>query len=102
MSNQRARPRDGYIRDSLGWVFFRLGRYQDAVEEMERAVELLPLEPVLNDHLGDTYWAVGRTREAEFQWRRALALEPDREFIDGIKAKVKKGLGEKDKAQGGS
>lgn len=92
-----ARPFDGYIRDSLGWVFYRLGRYPEAVAEMERAVELMPLDPVLNDHLGDTYWAVGRIREAKFQWRRALSfvktdtnleeLNPDR-----IRRKLEVGL----------
>ncbi len=79
-----ARPYDGYIRDSLGWVYFRLGRYEDAVEEMERAVELLPLEPVLNDHLGDTFWAVGRVREARFQWRRALSFVTDDTDVDEL------------------
>lgn len=71
-----ARPEDGFITDSLGWVFYRLGRYGDAVAPMERAVELEPLDPVINDHLGDVYWAVGRKREAEFQWRRALSYVP--------------------------
>jgi Flp pilus assembly protein TadD len=72
-----ARPDRGYIVDSLGWVFYRLGRYDEAVDQMERAVELEPVEPILNDHLGDTYWAVGRKREAEFQWSRALSFITD-------------------------
>ena len=69
-----ASPDSGYIVDSLGWVFYRLDRYEEAVEQMERAVELEPVDPVVNDHLGDVYWAVGRKREAEFQWRRALSF----------------------------
>ena len=69
-----ASPDSGYIGDSLGWVFYRLDRYEEAVEQMERAVELEPVDPVVNDHLGDVYWAVGRKREAEFQWRRALSF----------------------------
>ena len=68
------RPDSGYIVDSLGWVLYRLGRYEEAVGHMERAVELMPVDPVVNDHLGDVYWAVGRTREAEFQWSRALSF----------------------------
>ncbi len=80
-----ARPFDGYIRDSLGWVYFRLGRFDDAVREMERAVELLPVDPVLNDHLGDTYWAVGRVREAEFQWNRALSFVTDDTNLEELK-----------------
>lgn len=69
-----ASPNSGYIVDSLGWVFYRLGRYEEAVVQMERAVELLPVDPVVNDHLGDVYWAVGRHREARFQWSRALSF----------------------------
>ncbi len=69
-----ARPDSGYIMDSLGWVLFRLGRFEDAVAHMERAAELMPVDPVVNDHLGDVYWAVGRRLEAEFQWRRALSF----------------------------
>ena len=69
-----ASPDSGYIVDSLGWVFYRLGRYEEAVVQMERAVELLAVDPVVNDHLGDVYWAVGRHREARFQWTRALSF----------------------------
>ena len=71
------RPDSGYIVDSLGWVLYRLGRYEEAVGHMERAVELMPVDPVVNDHLGDVYWAVGRQREAEFQWQRALSFVPE-------------------------
>jgi tetratricopeptide (TPR) repeat protein len=69
-----ASPDSGYIVDSLGWVLYRLGRYDEAVGHMERAVELLAVDPVVNDHLGDVYWAVGRRRAAEFQGRRALSF----------------------------
>lgn len=68
------RADSGYIVDSLGWVYYRLGRYDEAVPQLERATELLPLDPVVNDHLGDAFWAVGRRTEARFQWRRALSL----------------------------
>ncbi|MFD0910217.1 tetratricopeptide repeat protein [Ruegeria arenilitoris] len=90
-------PDSGYIVDSLGWVLFRLGRYDEAVEHMERAVELMAVDPVVNDHLGDVYWAVGRTREADFQWRRALSFI-DPEDTDGeadpdrIRRKLEVGL----------
>ena len=69
-----ARPQSGYIIDSLGWALFRLGRYEEAVPHMERAAELMSIDPVINDHLGDVYWAVGRKLEAEFQWKRALSF----------------------------
>lgn len=80
-----AEPNSGYIVDSLGWVYFRLGRYEEAVTQMERAVELMAVDPVVNDHLGDTYWAVGRHREAEFQWSRALSFITDDTDLDEVK-----------------
>ncbi|WP_179380241.1 tetratricopeptide repeat protein [Jannaschia marina] len=86
-----ARPNDGYITDSLGWVLYRLGRYEEAVDPMERAVELRPLDPLINDHLGDVLWAVGRKREARFQWQRALSLEPE-EQVERIRRKLDVGL----------
>jgi tetratricopeptide (TPR) repeat protein len=67
-------PNSGYIVDSLGWVLYRLGRYEEAIGHMERAAELMPVDPVVNDHLGDVLWAVGRHNEAEFQWKRALSF----------------------------
>ncbi|MDC0739079.1 tetratricopeptide repeat protein [Cognatishimia sp. SS12] len=91
-----ARPDSGYIVDSLGWVLYRLGRFEEAVSHMERATELMPVDPVVNDHLGDVYWSVGRKTEAEFQWRRALSFVDDdtaeEAKPDRIRAKLEKGL----------
>ncbi|WGF87083.1 tetratricopeptide repeat protein [Marinivivus vitaminiproducens] len=95
------RPEDGFIVDSLGWVYYLTGQYERAVEQLERAVELEPSDPVINDHLGDAYWRVGREREARFQWRRALSLEPEADAVPGIETKLKTGLVEDDDSQPG-
>lgn len=87
-----ARPDNGFITDSLGWVLFRLGDYDAAVAPMERAAELTPSDPVINDHLGDVYWAVGRVREARFQWHRALSFDPEPDAADRIRRKLEVGL----------
>ncbi len=86
------RPRDGYITDSLGWVYYRLGRYDEAVTWMEKAAALVPVDPIVNDHLGDTYWAVGRYREARFQWNRAMSFGPEEEDAERIRRKLQVGL----------
>ena len=65
-------PDDAYIVDSMGWVLYRMGRYDEAVEYLESAANLRPYHAVINDHLGDAYWKVGRTREAHYMWRRAV------------------------------
>jgi tetratricopeptide (TPR) repeat protein len=70
----RLRPEDGSIRDSLGWVYYRLGDYRRAVEELELAVELLPDDPVIYDHLGDAYRELGQRGAALTAYRRALEL----------------------------
>lgn len=88
------RQNDGYIVDSLGWVLYRTGDFEEAVRHLERAVLLRPQDPVINDHLGDAYWRVGREYEARFQWNRALHLEPEDDLIGTIQQKLEEGLGE--------
>ncbi|MFM2280471.1 MAG: hypothetical protein RLZZ444_2702 [Pseudomonadota bacterium] len=88
------RPDDGYIVDSLGWAYFRLGRFDDAVVELERAVELKAADATLNDHLGDAYWRVGRKLEAIFQWRTAIELKPEPGEQPKIEKKIREGLPE--------
>ncbi len=86
------RPNDGAIVDSLGWAYYRLGRYEEAVTQLERAVELKGADPVITDHLGDAYWKVGRRAEARFQWRRALGLKPEADLEQKIRHKLEVGL----------
>lgn len=87
------RPNDGYIIDSLGWGYYRLGKYEPAVVELERAVQIRPEDPIINDHLGDAYWRVGRKLEARFQWQRSLSLEPEKDVVEKLNHKLEKGLG---------
>jgi tetratricopeptide (TPR) repeat protein len=86
------RPDDGYIVDSLGWAYFRLGNYDEAAKNLERAVELKPVDPTINDHLGDVYWKVDRMLEAKFQWSHARDLKPDDDELKTIEEKLKNGL----------
>ncbi|MFN3764343.1 MAG: tetratricopeptide repeat protein [Aliihoeflea sp.] len=86
------RPSDGHIVDSLGWAYYRLGRFEEAVTELERAVSLMPSDAILNDHLGDAYWKVGRRLEATFQWSHARDLEPEENLLEEINRKLRDGL----------
>lgn len=87
-----AKPESGAIADSLGWVYYQLGRYQDAEQAMEVAVKLLPVDPILSDHFGDVLWMVDRKREARFQWRRALSYGPEEGEAERIRDKLDRGL----------
>jgi tetratricopeptide (TPR) repeat protein len=86
------RPDDGYIVDSLGWAYYRIGNYEEATKHLERAIDLKPEDPTINDHLGDAYWRVGRRLEAQFQWAHARDLKPDPEDLPKIEAKIRDGL----------
>ena len=65
-------PNDGVIMDSLGWVYFKTGDYQNAIVYLEKASELNPQNAIISDHLGDAYWYGGRKNEAVFLWKQAL------------------------------
>ena len=98
-----ARPDDGYIVDSLGWAYYRLGRYAEALRYLEKAVHLEPGQATINDHLGDVYWKMGRRDEARFQWQHALALGPEKGEEPKIRRKLENGLvQEDDRPQSGS
>jgi tetratricopeptide (TPR) repeat protein len=85
-------PQKGYIIDSLAWALFRLGRYDEALEPMEKASLLEPVDPIVTDHLGDVYWMVDRKLEARFQWRRALSFDPTEKDAARIRRKLDVGL----------
>ena len=87
-----AKPDDGYIIDSLGWAYFRAGRYAQAATMLERAVAEVPDDPTINEHLGDAYWKLGRRTEARFRWKAALDGGPDKESQARVAAKLDYGL----------
>ncbi len=84
-------PTDGAIADSLGWVFYQMGDYNNAVIHLEQAVQLRPGDSEINGHLGDAYWRVGRISDARFQWRHAL-LNASGPAVDSFKARLHDGL----------
>lgn len=86
------RPDDGFIVDSLGWAFFKLGNYSQAEKALERAVLLEPSDATVNEHLGDVYWKNGRKLEAHFQWNHARDFGPDKEDLPRILDKIAHGL----------
>lgn len=86
------KPNDGYIVDSLGWAYFQLGDYEQALIHCERAVELLAADPIIGEHLGDVYWRVDRKLEAKFQWQHAKDNKPEPEDLKRIEGKLENGL----------
>ena len=65
-------PTDGSYRDSLGWVYYKEGRFADAVRELTTAAAALS-EPLIQEHLGDAFFALGKKPEAYQAWEKALS-----------------------------
>lgn len=87
-------PTDGHITDSLGWAFYQLGMYDQAIEYLEKAAELEPANALINDHLGNAYWLGGRKNEARFQWHHALTLPDDSGEVirEEVEKKIARGV----------
>jgi len=82
------KPGDGYFTDSLGWVYFKMGRHEEALQWIQKALERLPDDPLITEHLGDTYAALGRWHEARQAYERALRL--GHENPDQLETKLEK------------
>ena len=76
---ERAVKRDPapHILDTLGWVYYRLGRFTDALKVIEEASRQLSEDAVVFEHLGDIHLALGNREEARTAFERALQLQPD-------------------------
>lgn len=82
------KPYDGYIVDSVGWAYYKLGRYGDAAKTLGDAVLLVPGDPTINDHYGDALWKVGRKLDAQFQWNHALTFGAEADEKSKIEQKL--------------
>ena len=74
------KPGDPAITDSLGWVEYRLGRLERALELLQQAFKDFPDHEVAA-HLGEVLWQLGRRDEARAIWQRGLELKPDSPLI---------------------
>jgi tetratricopeptide (TPR) repeat protein len=85
-----AEPENRAYLDSLGWVYYRLGRFSEAVAELEKAVDDKQPDGTVLDHLGDACEKLGRHDQAVAAWQRAIAaLEKDKEPEKAAKVKEK-------------
>jgi tetratricopeptide (TPR) repeat protein len=72
-------PDDGYIRDSLGWVYFKMGDANQAIIELEKASEMVAEDPVIKEHLGDVYLQTNQPEKALAAYEASYELQKDEE-----------------------
>ena len=76
-------PEDPAIIDSLGWIQYKLGRYEEALANLQRAY-LLFRDQEVAAHLGEVLWAMGRHSEASELWDEALQENPDSALLKRV------------------
>ena len=83
------RENDGYIIDSLGWAYYAKKNYKKAEYFLHRAVELMPLDPIINDHYADTLWMLNKSIQARYIWGYVLNLDQiEKKLKDNINQKL--------------
>src|SRR5437879_13910188 len=70
------KPHNGYYLDSLAWAHYKMGRFQEALEEMKQAVAVVPDDPAFLEHLGEIYLSHSLLGDAREPWLRSLELDP--------------------------
>ena len=87
---------DGYIIDSLGWAYYAKKDYIEAERFLQRAVELLPFDPIINDHYADTLWMLNKNIQARYIWGNILKLDRvEQKLRDTISKKLIFGITKK-------
>jgi tetratricopeptide (TPR) repeat protein len=65
-------PANSAYLDSLGWAYFRLGKYEQAEDSLTKASQHMGADPTVQEHLGDLYQKTGRLKLAVTHWERAI------------------------------
>ena len=82
------KPENGFIIDSLGWVYFRMGKFMEATNALKHAVSLQPNDPHIFDHLGDSYNALGDKDNAHKAYQKAYELFENENKKSAVKEKI--------------
>jgi tetratricopeptide (TPR) repeat protein len=84
---------DPYIIDSIGWAYYLIEDYSKAEKFLQRAVELMPEDPIVNDHYGDILWKLDQKIQARYFWKNVLKMKKaEKEMKDKINLKLIKGI----------
>jgi tetratricopeptide (TPR) repeat protein len=76
-----AQPENGAYLDTIGWIYYKLGNYELALEYIKKSLDNREEGPVVIEHLGDVYLKLGYPDEAKIYWRRALQMDNDNEEL---------------------
>jgi tetratricopeptide (TPR) repeat protein len=83
------KPEDGYILDSLGWVYYKKGNYNGALTAILKAHQLMPDDPTIAEHLGDVYAVMKDNTKAIHYYDKSIQLEKKEERRKILEVKIK-------------
>jgi tetratricopeptide (TPR) repeat protein len=89
------KPDDGFITDSLGWVYYKKGDYQKALTYLKKASEIVPEDPVILEHVGDAYLKLNDKPNALKYYQKSLVRREKEKGQDIEKLKEKQELQKK-------
>jgi len=81
------KPNDGYITDSLGWVYYKKGKFDKALKYLKKAIELVPDDPIMLEHLGDAYLKLDDKPNALKSYQKSLEMKE--KDTDALKEKIR-------------
>ncbi|WP_039915026.1 tetratricopeptide repeat protein [Cellvibrio mixtus] len=87
----RLKPDDPAIMDSMGWLYYRLGKYPEALGQLRSAFDLSPNAEIAA-HLGEILWMVGDKTEARRIWQEGIKLSPNDPVIQKTLQRLKADL----------
>ena len=85
------KPENGYIMDTLGWVYFKSGKYDEALKTLLKAAEIVKDDPTVLEHVGDVYVVLGFKEKAREYWTKSVESHKKGEDED-LKELVEKKL----------
>ncbi len=77
-----AEPNNAAFIDTLGWIYYMQGRYEEALVQLKTASEIFQGDSTIWEHLGDTYLKLGDPTAAQNHWKKAQKLSPDSEHLN--------------------
>lgn len=81
-------PNNGAFLDSLGWVYFKMGKIEQAEAYLVQALGRVRRDPTIYEHLGDLYYQKGAYLKAHTAWKRSISYGQDEEEIQKVAKKV--------------
>ncbi|MEJ2053690.1 MAG: tetratricopeptide repeat protein [Calditrichaceae bacterium] len=70
-------PDNGAYLDTIGWIYYKLGHYNEAEKYIKQAIQMREDSAVVFEHLGDVYFELEEFNLARENWQRALDITPD-------------------------